>query len=163
MLKTRVARPWLAIHNPSIAWDRRTYCLNLSTGMIQVLYEKWFSQTDMQGNTIKPQKVMGTLENPDKYPELTMEQVERIFKQAEADDCALKYAFGKVIGVDGLSKADLARVAACPDCFAENPVMQVAEKVEVTEQVIAKFISDISPAVEPVVGKAKRPATPAGI
>lgn len=158
MTKQRVSRPWIAISNASIAWDRRTYALNLTTGAIQVLYEKWFSQTDLSGNTVKAQKVAGSLENPDKYPELTADQVEKVFKEAEASDCTLKHAYGKVMGIENLSKADLGRLALCPDCYATNPVVQVTAKVEASEQEIAKFLAELNPAEAIPQGKVKRPA-----
>lgn len=163
MVKHRVSRPWIAIPNSTTAWDRRTYALNLSTGWIQVLYEKWISQTDLQGNSVKAQKVAGSLENPDKYPELTADQVEKLFTEAEASDCSLKHAYGKVVGVNELSKVDLGRLATCPECFATNPVVEVASKVEVSEQVIAKFLAELSPAEAVPQGKLKRPAAAPGI
>lgn len=131
-------RPWHGGINHPIPWGDRTYCLNVDTGLVEILPDKFFPQKDplthkvvgVTKGAIKPDD-----QNPQRYPKLTQDEVERLFAESEKSGDSFKICYARLFGLDALNGFQQEKLALAPDAWAE-PVgaQRKAESANATEK-----------------------------
>lgn len=136
--KIEERRPWYGSINHPVPWEMRTYALNVDTGRIEVMPDKFFPVRDpLKHNVLTATKgaIKKEEQNPQSYPVLEHGDVDRLYADAEKCGEPLKIVYARLFGLDALTGKQQARLAMAPDVYAAKTAdLRKAEQTNASEK-----------------------------
>lgn len=154
--KIEEKRPWHGSIEHPVPWDLRTYCLNIDTGRVEVLHEGFLPTRDpIDHKVMRVTKVERSLENPQGYPTMSKDDVDRLYDESEKSGDSFKLCYARLFGLDALTGKQQSKLAVAPDAYAAKvsdfrkaEAVNTSEKLKALQDAAAKARPGINP--EPV-------------
>jgi|SRR5687767_513954 len=119
--KQYIHRPWAGqVRTPEIPHEWRTYALSLQTGDVVMLDEEW-KPNEATGRI---EKVPETLDNHNKWPEMTYSEVEELFAAAEESGESIPRTFAKLFGRERLTLKQVGELTHLRQQYAAPTVIE---------------------------------------
>lgn len=122
-------RPWINPFTFPVSWKQRTYLFDFSTGCVNICAEDWDIKRNKEGDAVSAVAISGTRQNPSKFPELTYDETEALFVEAEFRTEPLKASFARLYK-SRLTPDEQTKLALAPSVYPNLDMYQRKEEVE---------------------------------
>lgn len=136
--KRYIHRPWAGqIREPEIPHQWRTYALSLQTGDVVMLDEEWKPNEE----TGRIEKVPESLDNHNKWPIMSYDEVDQLFAAAEESGETIPRVFARLFGRERLTLKQIGELTHLRQQYAAPTVIeakrQKARRTEDEDEMIA--------------------------